>query len=150
MKPILDKGVADWIAGLGVTLEYTNDLPPHRLGCYLDDQRHIKIRSGLSHTLEQETLHHEYAHAYYRDRSCHPRTEQRAWAFAAQLIVDPLAYARAEQVSEDLTFIAHELGTTVRVVKAFQGLMTRVGGFTYVAARMGERQWSHRLELAHG
>lgn len=148
MKPILDKGVVDWIASIGVSLEYTHDMPPQRLGCYLDDQRRILIRPGLTHTIEQETLHHEYAHAYHRDRSCHPHVEQRAWAFAARLIVDPSEYVKAEQVSDDLTFIAHELGTTVRVIRAFQGLITRMGNTTYIAPRMGINQWAHKLEIA--
>lgn len=148
VKPILDKGVVDWIADLGVELKYTRSLPPQRLGAYLDDQKLILIRSGLTHVLEQETLHHEYAHAYYRDRSCHPRTEKRAWGFAARLIVDPVEYVKAERVSADPAFIAHELGTTARIIRAFQGSLARVGHVTYLAPRMGIGQWAHRLELA--
>ena len=63
------------LADLGVRLEYTNDLPPQRLGCYLDDERLILIRASLHGALERETLAHEYAHALYRDRSRHPSVE---------------------------------------------------------------------------
>lgn len=148
MKPILDKGVVDWIADLGVMIEYTNDLPPHRLGAYLDDEKLIKIRRGLTGALEDETLHHEYAHAYHRDRACHPSTEQRAWAFAARLIVDPLAYARAERINADRMFIARELGTTARIIEAFQTLLLRVGDTAYVRPRMGTGRWLHRELVA--
>ncbi|MGF3056196.1 hypothetical protein [Microbacterium sp. YY-01] len=124
MNPFRDKSVVDWIDDLGVTLEYTNDLPSYRLGAYLDDERRILVRMGLTHVLEQETLHHEYAHALYRDRSCHPATEWRAWREAARLIVDPVAYARAERLSLDSGYIAHELGTTKRVIDVYrQGLL---------------------------
>lgn len=117
--------VFDWIADLGVELVYTNDLPPQRLGAYLDDERRILCRPNLTHVLEQETLHHEYVHALHRDRSCHPAIEWRAWREAAKLIVDPLAYARAERMSLDASFIARELGTTIKIVEAFRKGMLR-------------------------
>jgi len=125
MKPIADRSVFDWITDLGVELVYTNDLPPHRLGCYLDDERTIKIRPALTLPLEQETLHHEYVHARHRDRSCHPAIEWRAWREAARLIVDPLAYARAETMSLDASFIARELGTTTKIIEAYRKAVLR-------------------------
>ena len=148
MKPMLDRSVLDWIADLGVTIEYTNDLPPQRLGAYLDDEKVILIRRGLTDTLEQEALHHEYAHAFYGDRTCPPATERRAWTMVAQLMVDPLAYAQAERVSDDALFIARELGVTKRVVTAFRTLLVKLGDTTYVDARMGAGQWLHRELVA--
>ena len=113
------------IERLGVELVYTSDLPPQRLGCYLDDERRILIRHNLTAALEQETLHHEYIHAFHRDRSCHPATERRAWREAARLIIDPLAYAHAERMSHDTSFIARELGTTTRIVEAYRRAIHR-------------------------
>ncbi|MBS0231741.1 MAG: hypothetical protein JSS52_11370 [Proteobacteria bacterium] len=117
--------VFDWIDALGVELVFTNDVPPYRLGCYLDDTRTIKIRCGLSPEKEQETLHHEYVHALHRDRSCHPAIEWRAWREAAKLIVDPLAYAAAERMSIDSSYIARELGTTTKIIEAYRKAIMR-------------------------
>ena len=148
MKPLLDRGVVGWINDLGVAIEYTNDLPAHRLGASLDDEKLIKIRLNLGELLEDEALHHEYAHAFYGDRACHPATERRAWTMVAQLMIDPMAYARAERISADALFIARELGMTKRVVIAFQTLLVRLGDATYVDARMGAGQWAHRELVA--
>lgn len=115
----------DLISALGVELIYTNELPPQRLGCYLDDERRILIRASLHGALEQETLAHEYAHAWYRDRSRHPAIEWRAWRTAARLLVDDDAYAAAELVSDDAGFIARELGVTIRIIEAYRRAIHR-------------------------
>jgi hypothetical protein len=133
MKPLNDRSVYDWIADLGVDLVYTSDMPGHRLGAYLDDERKILCRPNLTLPLEQETLHHEYVHALHRDRSCHPAIEWRAWREAARLIVDPRAYARAERMSHDSRFIAHELGTTTKIIEAFHRAMLRGEILSHVA-----------------
>ncbi len=112
------------IAALGVEVNYTTELPSYRLGAYLDDERRILIRASLSGALEIETLAHEYVHAFHRDRSRHPAIEWRAWREAAQLIIDPREYARAERVSDDALSIARELGTTMRIVEAYRKAIT--------------------------
>lgn len=110
---------------LGVTVEYTNELPPQRLGCYLDDRQLILIRASLHGPLLTETETHEYVHAWYRDRSAHPTIEWRAWRETARILIDPHAYATAEQISDDPGFIAHELGVTIRVVQAYRKALLR-------------------------
>lgn len=117
--------IYDLIEQLGVELVYTADLPPQRLGCYLDDERTILIRPGLTHALERETLHHEYIHALYRDRTSHPAVEWRAWREAAALMIDPAAYAAAEAMSHSSAWIARELGVTVKIVEAYRKAITR-------------------------
>ncbi len=113
------------IEAMGIELVYTADLPPHRLGCYVDDEKRIYCRSNLTAPYEAETLHHEAVHAYYRDTSCHPSIEWRAWREAARMIVDPLAYEAAERMSHDSAWIARELGTTRRIVEAYRKAITR-------------------------
>lgn len=113
------------ISDLGVALHYTAELPHHRLGCYLDDERCILVRAGLTGPLEQETLHHEYVHARHRDRSSHPAVEWRAWREAARMIVDPVEYAMAERMSTSTAWIARELGTTVRIVESYRRAVMR-------------------------
>lgn len=115
----------DLISKLGVELIYTEDLPPQRLGCYLDDERRILIRASLHGALERETLAHEYAHAFYRDRSRHPAIEWRAWRTAARLLVDDDAYAAAESISDNAAFIARELGVTVRIIESYRKAIHR-------------------------
>jgi Zn-dependent peptidase ImmA (M78 family) len=123
----------DRISELGVKLIYTKDLPPQRLGCYLDDERTILIRASLHGALEQETLAHEYVHAVYRDRTKHPAVEWRAWREASRLLVDPAAYAAAERVSHDVGYIARELGVTIRIVQAYRKAIHR-GEISVLAA----------------
>lgn len=113
------------IADLGVRVDYTNELPPQRLGCYLDDEKLILIRATLHGSLEAETLAHEYAHALYGDRSHHPTIEWRAWRTAAQLLVDVDAYADAERVCDDVGYIARELGVTIRIIQAYRKAVHR-------------------------
>lgn len=110
---------------LGVNVEYTTDLPPQRLGAYLDDERVILIRASLCGALERETLAHEYVHAYHRDRTKHPAVEWRAWREAAQLLINPAEYARAEHLSLDAGYIARELGTTIRIIEAYRKAIHR-------------------------
>ena len=117
--------IADWIRDIGVDLVYTRDLPANRLGAYLDDERRILIRQGLPYTIEQETLAHEYMHAWHRDRTSHPAVEWRAWRGAAKILIDPAEYAAAEQVSTSSLYIAQELGVTVRIVEIYREALVR-------------------------
>lgn len=107
------------IEALGVRLEYSNDLPQHRLGCYYDDRRLIVVRCNLTHTLEEETLCHEYVHAKYRDRSSHPTIEHRAMREAARMLIEPADYARAERINSNPLAIAKELDVTLHMVEVF-------------------------------
>lgn len=117
--------ITRWIADLGVDLVYTDDLPATWLGAYLDDERRILVRRGLTRPLELQTLAHEYVHAWYRDRSSHPTIEWRAWRGTARILVDPAAYAAAERVSTSSIYIAQELGVTARVVEAYRKALVR-------------------------
>ena len=117
--------IARWIADIGVDLVYTDDLPTTWLGAYLDDERRILIRRGLTRALNQQTLAHEFMHAWHGDRSSHPTIEWRAWRGAARIIVDPAEYAAAERVSTSSLYIAQELGTTVKIIEAYRKALVR-------------------------
>ncbi len=117
--------VFDWIEQIGVELVYTSAMPPNRLGAYLDDERRILVRPGLTWPLEEETLVHEYCHALKRDRSKHPTIEWRAWRETARILVPPIAYARAESISLDASYIARELGTTTKVIEVYRKAILR-------------------------
>lgn len=108
------------LSQLGVKLEYTSELPPLWVGAYLDDEKRVLIRRGLTPEQDEQARWHETAHAYYRDRESTPAIERRAWVYAARMIVDPLAYAAAERISTSSMFIAQELGTTTRIIETYR------------------------------
>jgi DNA topoisomerase IB len=112
--------IHDLIAELGVSVEYRSDLPPGRLGAYLDDERRILIRVGLTSSLERETLHHEYVHARYRDRASTPRAERRAERESAVMLVDERRYAEAERSGLSALDIARHLDVPLAVVRVYQ------------------------------
>jgi DNA topoisomerase IB len=108
------------IAALGVSVEYRSDLPPGRLGAYLDDERRIVVRAGLTADLERETLHHEYVHATYRDRASTGVAERRAERECARMLIDEAAYAEAERIGATPLAIARQLGVSLAVVAVYQ------------------------------
>jgi len=115
-----DVTIHDLIGRLGVRIEYRTDLPPGRLGAYLDDQRRILVRSGLTGPLERETLHHEYVHAKYRDRGSDPAAERRAERECARMLIDEGEYAAAERLGLSPIGIAQHLDVPLAVVGVYQ------------------------------
>ncbi|RWZ52562.1 hypothetical protein ELQ90_00970 [Labedella phragmitis] len=115
-----ERSIHELIADLGVSIEYSPDLPPGRLGAYLDDERRIIIRTGLTTPLERETLHHEYVHALYRDRASTPRAERRAERESAVMLVDEHRYAEAERNGLSALGIARHLDVPLAVVQVYQ------------------------------
>jgi hypothetical protein len=111
--------IFDRISILGVRLQFTNDLPEHWLGCYLDDSRLILVRNNLTVAEETETIHHEYVHAFHRDRSSEHLTETRADRTAAKMLITRADYARAEQINPNPIAIARELGRTLHMVRVY-------------------------------
>jgi len=108
------------LARLGVSLEYTSDLPDDWVGAYLDDEKLVLIRRGLTPEHDEQACWHETAHAFYGDRVSTPSIERRAWVYAARMIVDPMKYAAAERISTSSLFIAQELGTTARIIETYR------------------------------
>lgn len=111
-------------ADLGLTVDWA-DLGHFRRGEYRDDERRILLNERLTHAQAVSTLAHELGHAYYGDRTSTPALERRAWAYAARLMITPLAYARAESiVGEHPNALAAELGVSQRLVKAWRDSRT--------------------------
>jgi hypothetical protein len=112
--------IHDLIRGLGVLVEYRSDLPPGRLGAYLDDERRIVVRAGLTGPLERETLHHEYVHAKYRDRGQDAAAERRAERECARMLIDEREYASAERAGLSPLGIARQLDVPLAVIGVYQ------------------------------
>ncbi|WP_406709326.1 hypothetical protein QEV61_04540 [Trueperella pyogenes] len=83
-------------------------------------------RAGVS------TLAHEYIHALHGHDGAQPASvETRVDREAAQLLVVPEAYARAEQMHDgNAAAIAEELGVTTWIIEAYRETLTNKNGGT--------------------
>lgn len=105
---------------------------PEVLGCYDHANRRIYISFGLTPDEVCSTLAHELGHAYYGDECSTDAAERRAQRYAAQLLINPHDYARAESVDASPWAIAEALGVTEEVVEAYQQqCLQRLGQRTY-------------------
>lgn len=94
-------------------------------GAYDDENRAIVIDRGMSYTQKRCTFVHEWIHWTHRDTGCgsitDSRAENRARRLTAQLLIDPLEYASAENMYDGDTYrIASELDVTHQVVLDYQ------------------------------
>lgn len=91
-------------------------------GAYFHRERLIVIDARLSPVRTRETLAHEYVHAVCgHDGQQLPAVEEWVDRRAAFLLIDPDAYARAEQIHEgNIAGIAEELGVTLECVSLFR------------------------------
>lgn len=111
---------------LGVSVQIRS-FPAWRQGCYLNSSGIIYLSDHLGEGMWMRcVLAHELGHAYYHHTTSTRRTEKKADERAALLLIDPAKYAQAEQISPNLSFIAHELDVTERIVWAFQGHLHRL------------------------
>lgn len=110
---------------LGVAVQ-TRSFPKSRQGCYLDGAGIIYLSDQLGEGMWMRcVLAHELGHAYYGHTVTTPATEKQADERAADLLIDPGDYARAERMSDNPDFIAHELDITRRLVRAYQRRLHR-------------------------
>jgi len=104
-------------------------------GFYDADADRICIDLGLTPCEQRSVVAHELGHVHHghtcgggRDST----VERQARAYAAYLLVHPLDYAEAENVSEDAFHIAEELGVTVEVIDDYRAMcVQRLGDRTY-------------------
>lgn len=93
------------------------------LGLY-DARRHtIVLDAGLTPVERRCVLAHELGHAHHRHRSGSPANERVADAFAARLLVDPVALREASRWTHDPAELADELDLTEDVVLAYLTLV---------------------------
>lgn len=110
--------------GIGVRVE---DDTGHRLrgghlGGWFPRERLILLRTGLGPRNRLHTLAHELGHAVYdHPAGHHPRYEQRADLYAADLLIDPAEYAELEIIYDGHAgAIAAELGVTVHLLHVWR------------------------------
>lgn len=105
----------------GLTVAWVIDLPER--GRYVADHRTILLREGMTRRRTHSTLAHEIAHDYWRDRCSSGHIEARAWRCAAQMLIHPEHYARAERLDPSAGAIAQELVVTTEVIHAYRQLL---------------------------
>lgn len=105
----------------GLRVGWALDLPEN--GRYISARRVILLREGMTRRRTHSTLAHEIAHDYWRHRCTQEGSERRAWSCAAQMLIHPVYYARAEHLDPSAGAIALELAVTDEVVHAYQQLL---------------------------
>lgn len=138
---------------IGVSIEYGR-LRHDRDGVWLPKLRLIRIRPGLHARLHRCVLAHELGHAVHGDMPSlfgppPAYQERRAEAWAARRLINPDDYRRVESECDGHAgAMAVELGVMRSTIVAYRSLLLRAADATYVAPRMGARQWAARVEVA--
>jgi hypothetical protein len=95
-----------------------------RQGIYDAEYGTILIDRGMNYTQKRCTFVHEWVHSMYGDIGCGrlaAKSERRTSLKTAQLLIDPLEYATAEEMFDgDLYRMAAELNVTHQVIKDYQ------------------------------
>lgn len=131
-------------SGYGVSVHFWA-LPDSLRGLYDHEDRRIYLNLALTPFERRSTLAHELGHAHYGHNCSTPRAEAQARAFAAQLLIDPEAYACLERINPDQHWLADEFSVTAQIIFDYEHYhLTRVRGLTYARARLGVGQWDHR------
>lgn len=140
-------------ATLGTRVHFAHiDDDPELLGYYSPLHKMIVIRLGLTSAQSRWVLGHELGHAHYNHRCqgahLRARAERQANAYAARLLIDPEEYARLEAINPDQHWLAEEFSVSVDGIYAYEEhCLTRMTGVTYSRAKMGIRQWAHRVAV---
>lgn len=106
------------------------------LGGYAHHERVIVLRIGMTKAQTRSVLAHELGHAYYGHECDRGPEDRQADKYAAQLLIDPSDYARAERICLDEWAIAEELEVTVKVVRDYKTYcLQRLGDLSYGRSR---------------
>lgn len=138
---------------LGVTI-HIRHLRDDRDGQYLHAKKVIHLRPGMHARHRRSVLAHELGHAVFGDvpsrfGPANAKQERRAEEWAALRLIDHDDYRIIEQThGVQPSAIALELGVMTSIVIAYQSLLQRIGDTTYIDARMGAGQWTHKVKVA--
>ncbi|MGG7509048.1 ImmA/IrrE family metallo-endopeptidase [Plantibacter sp. YIM 135249] len=119
------------MADLGLKLR-GDYLPDDDLGYYSPSEGLIYFDLRLTPDERRCVIAHECGHAYYGHGCDSDRHERQANTYAAQLLIDPVEYARLERLGSDSHHIADEIGVTVELLEHYQQFcLQRLGHRTY-------------------
>jgi len=110
-------------------------------GFYDPEAGKVLVDISLTPDEKRSVIAHELGHVHH-GHECgggrDSRVERQARAYAAHLLVHPIDYAGAEQVSSDAFYIAEELGITVEVIDDYRAMcLQRLGERTYGRSARG-------------
>ncbi|GAB3616040.1 hypothetical protein GCM10027416_05970 [Okibacterium endophyticum] len=111
-------------------------LPDDRLGLYVPSENRIYFDLDLTPSEQRSALAHELGHAYHGHVCDDARSERQADAWAAEMLVDPVAFAAAERINSDTHSIAEELNVTVKIIEDYR---------TYCLQRLGDRSYGRSM-----
>ncbi|MFE2772248.1 ImmA/IrrE family metallo-endopeptidase [Microbacterium resistens] len=147
------RAIYDMIDALGVTVDFC-ELPPDMDGEYIHADRLILIQFDLLERRYRSTLAHECCHAVYQDvpsmfGPVNAKAERRAdeWAALRLIELDEYRTAEARHDGHDEA-MAIQLRVTTDLVHAYRRLLLRTDAAVYVAPRMGDGQWTAKVEAA--
>ncbi|MFD5599219.1 ImmA/IrrE family metallo-endopeptidase [Leucobacter sp. NPDC058333] len=103
----------------GVALAF-GTLPPPQRGAFFADANQIVISDRLDPIQAAESGAHELGHCYFGDRCSTRASEERAWIFAAKILIKLEPYMQAELEDPHPVAIANHLRTTRRMVELYQ------------------------------
>lgn len=107
-------------------------MPEGILGYYSPTEQRIYFDLSLTPRERRSVVAHELGHAYHGHDCSTPRNERQADSYAAELLIDPEAYASAENISHDIAYLADELGVTEDLIRHFRKhCLQRLGRRTY-------------------
>lgn len=132
-------------SALGVQVHVAH-LPHPYMGFYDSARKLVVYGFDLTPVQQRSVLAHELGHAYY-DHTCADgdAAESAADLYAAQLLIDPAEFAKAERIDPATDAIAEELGVTSDLVHTYkEQVLTRVRGATYARPRLGRGQYAWR------
>lgn len=118
---------------LGVRVHVAHLPPPYR-GYYDAEEKAVVYDFALPPRERRYVLAHELGHAFF-DHRCRDDAAAEAAAdrYAARVLVDPQAYARAASANPDPHAIADELDVPVEMVRRWEETaLRRLGSATYV------------------
>lgn len=117
-----------------------------KIGSYAPALGRIYFDLSLSYAERRSVIAHELGHHYYGHLCDSTGNEDQADMYAAYLLVDPEWYAELEAINDDAEWIAEEMRVAPWVIADFRRFcLQKLGRATYARARMGTRQWSHRV-----
>ena len=107
-------------ADLGIDVEW-RDLGELRRGEFRRHANVIVLNRRLTTPQALSCLAHELGHAFLGHGCSTPANEQRAWEYAAALVISPAEYAAAEaRVGSEAPALALELAVTPRLIEGWR------------------------------
>lgn len=102
---------------LGITVKFSRLRTAN--GLWLPDHNLILLKEGMRAIHNRVALAHEIGHADLGHEDDRPKHEHQADLYAARHLIDPARLRELTAWTNDSFRIAHELGVTQRILRAY-------------------------------